>query len=116
MPSWASLRSDINYLVMWTSDACRIVSRSCVCVILMIIFDFACNDVYLSDLLKHFVIFLVASNIYAMWSGLLVEIESCKFSSSYQFIPFPFMMILLWGGIVVMVQVRMVFPGTFGYV
>ena len=32
----------------------------------------------LNDLLKYFVIFLVASNNSAMWSGLLVEMESCK--------------------------------------
>ena len=35
----------------------------------------------LYDLLKYFVIFLVVSNNSAMWSGLLVEMESCKFGS-----------------------------------
>ena len=41
-----------------------------------------CDGLCLSDLLKYFVIFLVASNSSAIWSGLLVKTESCKFGFS----------------------------------
>ena len=38
-----------------------------------------CGLLCLYDLLKYFGIFLVDSNNSAMWSGLLVEMDSCKF-------------------------------------
>ena len=49
----------------------------------------------LYDLLKYFIIFLVASNNSDMWSGLLVETESYKFGSMWLFVVVLFLLSLL---------------------
>ena len=58
-------------------------------------------------LLKYFVIFPVASNNSAMWSGFLVE--SCKLGSLWSLIFFLLLLSMLWKGLVSSCLIRDVF-------